>query len=530
MDNPRALLAIALSFLILLLWQSWMEDYGPKPPPVSQAQTDDGLPANTIDLSEDLPQAASPTMQAAVLPDVPGQVEKIASAQRVEIVTDVLRIVIDTRGGDLRMVDLLDYPKTSEEGSEPFRLMNDDGYPIFMTQSGFRVADGPEPTHHAIFQTEQTRYELAPGEDVLEVPFVWTDGNGVQVVKRYRFHRDSYEVELEYEVSNQSANDWAGRPYYQLQRTPMEQESRFLYTYTGGVLYSPEEKYEKIDFGDMEDEDLNREIKGGWAAMIQHYFVAAWLPPESSTERYYSRALSGERYVIGYIGSPLQVAAGSQSSISSRLFVGPKLQRVMEKTAPGLELTVDFGMLTVLAKPVFWLLEKLHSVLGNWGWAIIFVTLLIKIAFYKLSETSYKSMANMRKMAPRMKAMKERYGDDKKKLNQAMMDMYKTEKINPLGGCLPVLVQIPVFISLYWVLLESVEMRQAPFMLWLQDLSSADPILCAAASHGHYHVHSAKTESGTNGSSTSEGNDGFTGSLYRVFRLLPGRVGVVLGG
>jgi YidC/Oxa1 family membrane protein insertase len=282
-------------------------------------------------------------------------------------------------------------------------------------------------------------------------------------------------VEVEYRIDNQGTEEWSARPYHQLQRTPPQETSRFLYTYTGGVLYSPEEKYEKIDFGDMADENLSRDVKAGWAAMIQHYFLAAWIPAAEETQRYYTRALSGERYVIGMIGQPVKVAAGSEQITDARLFVGPKLQDVMEKVAPGLELTVDYGKLTVLAKPIFWLLEKIHALVGNWGWSIIFLTMLIKGAFFKLSETSYKSMANMRKLAPRLQALKERYGDDKQKLNQAMMDMYKTEKVNPLGGCLPVLVQIPVFIALYWVLLESVEMRQAPFMLWINDLSAKDP-------------------------------------------------------
>ncbi|MEA2093768.1 MAG: membrane protein insertase YidC, partial [Pseudomonadota bacterium] len=252
-------------------------------------------------------------------------------------------------------------------------------------------------------------------------------------------------------------------------------ESTFIHTYMGGVLYSPEEKYEKISFDDMIDGKLDRKVTDGWVAMIQHYFLAALIPETGEEDRYYTNTLSGARYVIGMI-SPLQtIAAGESGSFSTRLYAGPKLQDEMARVAPGLELTVDYGVLTVLSQPLFWLLNAIHNLVGNWGWAIILLTILIKLAFYKLSETSYRSMANMRKLAPRMKSLKERYGDDRQKLNQAMMEMYKKEKINPLGGCLPILVQIPVFIALYWVLLESVEMRQAPFMLWLQDLSSPDP-------------------------------------------------------
>jgi YidC/Oxa1 family membrane protein insertase len=470
MDNPRVLLAIALSFLILLIWQAWMEDYGPRPEPARQAAETESQAATPT--PTDLPTAPTEQAVAAAAEDIAVQ---LPEGERVEVVTDVFHAVIDTRGGDLRQVDLLQYPQSRDKDSEPFRLLEESAQQLFVAQSGLRAGAGPEPTHHAQFSVDQTRFELDDGSEVLEVPLRWSNGSGVEVTKLYRFRRGSYVVEVEFQVQNQSGADWSARPYHQLQRTPLQQTSRFLYTYTGGVLYSPEEKYEKISFDDMSDENLSRDVSGGWAAMIQHYFLAAWIPPADQTERYYTRALQGDRYVIGMIGAPLSVAAGEAKIGQTRLFVGPKLQHIMEEVAPGLELTVDYGKLTFLAKPIFWLLEKIHTLVGNWGWSIIFLTMLIKLAFFKLSETSYKSMANMRKLAPRLQALKERYGDDKQKLNQAMMEMYKTEKINPLGGCLPILVQIPVFIALYWVLLESVELRQAPFMLWLTDLSVADP-------------------------------------------------------
>jgi len=470
MDNPRILLAIALSFLVLLMWQAWMQDYGPQPQPVEQA-ADAETPA-AVQPAEDLP--APPADQPLTAPEDTVAIQ-LPEGQRVEVVTDLFHAVIDTQGGDLRQVELIKYPQSREKGSPPFRLMEESSAQLFVSQSGLRSGHSPEPNHHATYAVEQTRFALADNADILEVPLRWTDGNGVDVTKVYRFRRGSYVVELEYRINNRSGAPWAARPYHQLQRTPLQQTSRFLYTYTGGVLYSPEEKYEKITFDDMQDADLSRDVTGGWAAMIQHYFLAAWIPPADQPYRYYSRALSGERYVIGFMGPTINVAAGSEQTNQARLFVGPKLQHVMEEVAPGLELTVDYGKLTVLAQPIFWLLEKIHALVGNWGWSIIFLTLLIKLAFFKLSETSYKSMANMRKLAPRLQALKERYGDDKQKLNQAMMDMYKKEKVNPLGGCLPVVVQIPVFIALYWVLLESVELRQAPFMLWINDLSAKDP-------------------------------------------------------
>jgi len=471
MDNPRTLLAIALSFLVLLIWQAWMKDYGAQPQPQGVEQPAESALPTVAESGEDLPVAPDDTPPAAAKETVAVQ---LPEGQRVDVITDLYHVVIDTRGGDLREVNLLQYPKNTDKDSPPYRLLDGSPDKLFVAQSGLRAGKGPEPTHHATFQVDKNSFELGDGDSV-EVPLRWTDGNGVEVVKLYRFHRNSYVVEVEFLVHNGSDQPWSARPYYQLQRTPMEQENRFLYTYTGGVLYSPEEKYEKIKFDDMQDEPLSRDVKDGWSAMIQHYFVAAWVPPRDETDRYYSRALKGERYVMGLIGPTLQVAPGSEGSAQAQLFVGPKLQHAMKEVAPGLELTVDYGVLTILAQPIFWLLENIHALVGNWGWSIIFLTMLIKLVFFKLSETSYKSMANMRKLAPRLKALKERYGDDKQKLNKAMMDMYKKEKVNPLGGCLPVLVQIPVFISLYWVLLESVEMRQAPFMLWIQNLSAPDP-------------------------------------------------------
>jgi YidC/Oxa1 family membrane protein insertase len=474
MDNPRVLLAIALSFLVLLMWQAWMKDYGPQPQETAQTTSTpgtDAVPDTTAATGEDLPATHDDSGQQPAEPVT----LQLPAGEQVVVVTDLYRAVIDTRGADLREVDLLKYPVSLKPDSPPFKLMETSADQLFIAQSGLRVGKGPEPTHHASFSADSNSYELAAGSDQLVVPLRWTNGQGVEVTKLYRFHRDSYVIEVEFQVNNAGAEAWKAQPYYQLQRTPLRTTNRFIHTFTGGVLYSPEEKYQKISFDDMEKSNLNREVTAGWAAMIQHYFVGAWVPPADQPERYYTRALQGERYVIGMIGPSLTVPPGGEQSSAARLFVGPKLQHRLAAAAPGLELTVDYGKLTFIAEPIYWLLEKIHGLVGNWGWSIIFLTILIKLAFFKLSETSYKSMANMRKLAPRLQALKERYGDDKQKLNQAMMDMYKKEKVNPLGGCLPVVVQIPVFISLYWVLLESVEMRQAPFMLWIQNLSSPDP-------------------------------------------------------
>ncbi|NNG12038.1 MAG: membrane protein insertase YidC [Halobacteria archaeon] len=472
MDNQRLFVFVALSFVVLLLWQAWMEDYGARPTAETPAPATDSS-AVAVQPAEDLPVAAE-AQQAPVLP--PEELV-LKTAQRVQVETDVLSIELDTTGGDLRRVDLLTYPETTAADSAPFRLLNGTLPRLFVAQSGLRTADGEEPTHHAVYSAEQAHYRLADGADTLQVPLHWRSPAGVEVTKVYTFHRGSFKVDLEHRVNNSSSSDWRGRQYRQLQRTQTAEagQSTFIRTYLGGVIYSPEEKYEKIDFDDMAGADLDRKITDGWAAMIQHYFLAALVPEPGEENRYYTKTLSGARYVIGLISPTRTIAAGDSSSFKTRLFIGPKLQDEMAEVTTGLELTVDYGILTVLSQPLFWLLKYIHKLIGNWGWAIAILTILIKLAFYKLSETSYRSMANMRKLSPRLQSLKERYGDDRQRLNQAMMELYKKEKINPLGGCLPILVQIPVFIALYWVLLESVEMRQAPFMLWLQDLSSPDP-------------------------------------------------------
>ncbi|MDX1697124.1 MAG: membrane protein insertase YidC [Thiohalobacterales bacterium] len=474
MDNQRLFLFVALSFVILLLWQAWMEDYGPEPQPPSAVESADvtAVPAAG---GEDLP-ATPQSLPATTAPVTDSGL--LESADTIEVETDVFRIRINTRGGDLRQADLLDYPETTEPDSEPFRLLNDSLPNLFIAQTGLRATGGTEPTHHVVYSAEQASYRLADGADTLQVPLVWRSPEGIEVIKRYTFHRGSYLVDLDHIVTNNSGADWQGRQYRQLQRTQVAEtgQSTFIYTYMGGVIYSPEEKYEKIKFEDMLEQDLDRTITDGWAAMLQHYFLGALIPEAGTAEHYYTKTLSNARYVIGLITPAwTTVENGGTGVFNTRMFIGPKLQDQMREIATGLELTVDYGFLTVLAQPLFWLLKWFHKLVGNWGWAIVLVTLVIKLVFYKLSETSYRSMANMRKLTPRLQSLKERYKDDRQKLNQAMMELYKKEKINPLGGCLPILVQIPVFIALYWVLLESVELRQAPFMLWIQDMSSPDP-------------------------------------------------------
>lgn len=471
MDNQRLFLFVALSFVLMLIWQAWLTDYGAKPAPTPTEQAQTGAPATSAVPSQDVPagtvSSTTPTTPAPAVPAV------AAGGQRIQIVTDVLDLQLDSRGGDVHTADLLAYPKDAGK-PEPFRLMDDAAPDLFIPQSGLLGPGAPD--HHALYSADQTEYHLADGAKTLEVRLHWQNAAGLKVDKVYTLKRGSYAIGVRYEVENGGAQIWKGSVYEQLQHGEPAKAGRFgISTYTGGVIYSPDEKYKKIKFDDIAKQDLSRDFSGGWAAMIQHYFLGAWIPDATQTSHYFSKALPDKHYVLGLVSPQLSVAPQGKGVFTSRLYVGPKLQDHLAQVAPGLELTVDYGVLTFIAQPIFWLLKNIHKLVGNWGWSIILLTMLIKLAFYKLSETSYRSMANMRKLQPRMQALKERYGDDRQKLNTAMMEMYKKEKINPLGGCLPIVVQIPVFLSLYWVLLETVEMRQAPWILWIKDMSSADP-------------------------------------------------------
>ena len=486
METQRLLLVVALGLILFMIWDAW-EKYQNPPPPTTQTIAGEAKPSAAAGEvpSAEVPEGgpAATRSKAAAVPDQ--RIGVLQYGDRIEVKTDVYHAVIDSFGGDLRIVDLLQYPVSLDEPDKPFRLMNDTLPQLFVAQSGFAkrrpTADGSlvtAPNHTTRYRVQQTRYVLPDGQEALDVTLDWTSPEGVRFVKSYTFRRGEYLIEVRHRIENPTARIWRGNYYQQLQKSgeTVKMGIGSTYTYTGGVLYDNEDKYQKISFDDMREEPLNKTVKGGWAAMIQHYFLGAWIPPQDARLNYYTLALAQERFVLGMkMVDETVVAPGKSQELVDRLFVGPKLQHVLEKIAPGLELTVDYGILTIIAKPIFWLLEFIHRFVGNWGWSIILLTILIKLAFYKLSEKSYKSMAQMRKLQPKLAALKERYGDDKQKLQQAMMEMYKKEKINPLGGCLPILVQIPVFIALYWVLLESVELRQAPWILWIRDLSTRDP-------------------------------------------------------
>ncbi len=480
MDNQRLFLFVALSIVLLLMWEAWQEDTAQKNSVTTEAA------AQRLDSPKDVPttpaanQVEAAQEAAGQISDAPARtgLEPLAIGQRIRIYTDTIDVQIDTHGGDIREVDLLKYPISVDQPDKPTELMRDRLPNLFVAQTGLLAgSDAKAPNHYAIFTAKQSEYRMSPGQKELRVPLEWDNGNGIKVIKTFIFHSDSHVIDIEQKIINESDEEWSGRQYRQLQRSRPDgsNQSALIYTYTGGVISSEEKKYEKIDFDDMAEQNLSRDIKGGWAAFIQHYFLGAIIPEQEETNHFYSKAVGDDRFVLGLISPSKTVAPGSSDSFSTRFYVGPKTQSVLEELAPELERVVDYGVLTIIAKPLFWALELVHGVLGNWGWAILVVTLLIKIAFFPLSAASYRSMANMRKLAPKIQQLKERYGDDRQRMSQAMMDIYKKEKINPLGGCLPMLVQIPVFIALYWVLLESVELRQAPFILWIKDLSIRDP-------------------------------------------------------
>ncbi|AGY92830.1 hypothetical protein SPICUR_09555 [Spiribacter curvatus] len=475
MDNQRLFLIGALALVLLLIWTTWQRDYGAEPAP--QVESTEAASESAAPVAEAPPSSSSQADTEAAPAREPGNDtanDAAGSSDVIRVETDMLSVSIPLQGGNISQAQLLKH-SVSEDDPAPFTLLSPSS-PLFMAQSGL-VSDGGEaPDHQATWQASDDQYRLEDGQDTLEVPIRWRSDDGVTVTRRYIFERDSYVVRMVQEVENRSDSPWRAYQYSQLLRSAETEGPGFLgaASYTGGVIYSPAEKYEKISFGDMEDDDLSRDIDDGWLAMIQHYFLAAWVPPRDQAMRYYSRFDEGE-YVLGQ-SSPWQTAAaGETATFENRLFVGPKEQDRLDAVATGLQLTVDYGWLTIISKPLFIALSWIHDVVGNWGWSIILLTLGIKLVFYKLSETSYRSMARMRKLQPEMQKLRERYSEDRQQMNQELMQLYKKEQVNPLGGCLPILIQIPVFIALYWVLLESVELRQAPWILWIQDLSVRDP-------------------------------------------------------
>ncbi len=487
MDNPRLFLWIGLALLAWMNIIQWDRDYGAKPVAAAATPATSGAapavaPATgaTASTLPSLPSAAAPA--AAPAAGTPSQTSAIATvagaAPKIRVVTDVLDMDISLQGGDLLRADLLKYPQDKQPGSPAVRLLTTDDATFSVVRSGLRAADGrAEPTHLATYTAPATEFRLAPGAQELRVPLTWTDEQGVTVMKTYVFKPGQYAIDVQYDVQNASGADWQAASYVQFARHVFQQDRSMFdvesYAFRGPAVYDGK-KYQKLSVDDEDDAAFRQAAAGGWMAEMQHHFVSAAVPPAGETYDF-SLQREGEHSLVSYRGPLKSVPAGASATFSEKLFVGPKLQEQLEKAGPKLELTVDYGKLTILANPLFHLLEWVHKYVQNWGVTIIIVTILLKLLFYKLTEKSGRSMAKMRAIAPRIKAIQERYKDDREQLAKQTMELYKREKINPVAGCLPILVQIPVFLAFYWALLESVEMRQAPFFGWIQDLSSKDP-------------------------------------------------------
>lgn len=480
MENQRIILFMALVIVVLFMWESWKDKNAPPPMQTVQMQSEFVTPSSQITNAQplEISKLDTPVIQSQTAAPIAGLISEVNDSKRLRVVTDVLDMDINTIGGDLRRAFLLKYPISLNKPEESFPFMDDNLPQLFIAQTGL-LSNTSAPDHHASYSAEKQEYTLVEGQKELRVPLVWKSEDGkITVTKTYVFRPDNYLIDVIHEVRNDADEDWRGRYYQQLQRTEYDEpgKSRLLYTFTGAAISTPTEKYEKIDFSDMDEwKTAQSYTKGGWVGMLQHYFVAAWIPGVEELNHIYTRVVNGTRYIVGMSGEEKVIPAHSVMTFHSKLYVGPKDQDRLEEVAENLNLTVDYGILTFIAQPLFWLLKYIHEYIGNWGFAIILVTVLIKLVFYRLSAASYRSMANMRKLAPKFQMIRERFGEDRQKMSKAMMDLYKKEKVNPMSGCWPMLVQIPVFIALYWMLLESVELRQAPFILWIDDLSTKDP-------------------------------------------------------
>jgi len=491
--NARMFLWLGLVMALWINYETYQRDFAPTPPPPptatelaqAAAPTAPGaLPGAATTLAASVPQTVAPAPAAAAAPVADAAVAPAAASATpgtVRVTTDVLDLEISLQGGALVRADLLKYPRVKGEKA-PVQLLNVAPRQFYALQTGLSDAGagGARPTHLALFTAPQAAYSLTAGGsgDELRVPLTWSDpATGVTVTKTFVLRPGQYRIDLQYDVENRGTAPWVAASYAQILRDdPAVERSMFSvesYAFQGPAYYDGT-KYQKLDRSDAEDRALARDITGGWIAGMQHHFVTA-VVPEAGQQYRYTLQTQGEQYLLSTAGPATTVAPQGGATFKETLFVGPKLQSQLETTGPRLDLVADYGILTLLAKPLFWMLEKAHSMVNNWGWAIVIVTFLIKLAFYPLSEASGKSMAKMRVLGPRIKNLQETYKDDREKLGRAMMDLYKREKINPVAGCLPILIQMPVFFAFYWVLLESVEMRQAPFMGWIQDLSAKDP-------------------------------------------------------
>lgn len=463
MDIQRLFLFLIFSFSLVLVWDGWQRYQHPEQyvqPSVKVENT-----------TKNAPSALDKSAQVAI-----DQSSVSLQGKVIRIKSDVIEAEVNTIGGDINYLAFLKHPDTQDKTKPLILFQRGKETHNYVAQSGLLGKD--LPNHNSLFVAEQGHYEFVNNEERLQVRLKANNESGLKVVKVITFKRGSYLIEVGYEFENTSSEVVDVSSYFQLVRDSQELKgsSVFLPTYTGAAVYTDKEKFKKVAFSDIEQSkaEYPSQAKDGWIGLLQHYFVAAWLPKEGADREYFTRKLDGDAYAMGVILPGLSIKPGEKTTLGTTLYAGPA-ESGLDKVAPGLGLTVDYGWLTILAVPLFWAMTLFHSWTGNWGVAIILLTILIKLLFFPLSAASYLSMAKMRLVAPKLEKIKLQYAGDREKLNRAMMDLYKTEKINPLGGCLPMLVQIPVFIALYWSILASVEMRYAPFFGWITDLSASDP-------------------------------------------------------
>lgn len=479
MDVQRVILIAALALVSYLMVLQWNEDYGPSRQPEQQVTSSSAYSTDPASAVSELPQA-SDAAASADIPQTGTATEGAAEASAtglIKVRTDVLELLIDPRGGDIIQAALPQH-KAALHSTQPFILLEQNANRTYVAQSGLIGPDGPDANAagRPVYSSAQTDYTLEG--DSLVVDLGLTTDKGVEVTKRFTFFQGEYRVGMEYLINNPTEAPFQGVLFGQIKRDgssdPSQQNSMGMQSYLGAVFSTATNNYQKVDFGDMDDERFNVSSPDGWVAMVQHYFLSAWIPAPGTEYTYQSRKLNGN-YIAGFLSPTFAVAPGQSETVSATFYAGPKDVDQLKLIAPDLDLTIDYGWLWWIASPLYMLLKWIHSLVGNWGLAIIGITIIVKAALFHLNAKAFRSMAKMRKFGPEMARLKELYGDDRQKMSQEMMKLYQKEKINPLGGCLPILVQMPIFIALYWVLMESVELRHAPFYGYIQDLSQMDP-------------------------------------------------------
>ncbi len=477
----KIVLLIALAAISVSLWKSWQEEH----PTVSPANVATDTAQNTTvenniptDINDDNSAVTAKQTAAASTSSTAVTNDANDSGQIIHVHTNVLNVEIDTRGGKIIQANLPAYPETLGS-TTPYPLFTNNPDNRYVAQSGLIGKNGPATKAGPVqYHTDKFQYSLQPGENKLVVPMTWINPQGVKFTKTFTFERDLYDIKMTSDIANQSSAAWSGRLFTQLSRMNTPPTSKGLFhvnAYFGASYSTPDDAYKKVSFKKMDKNNVSANGVGGWVAMQEHYFLGSWIPDQTQKNHFYSKVSPSGMYTIGTLGPKLTVQPGENYQTTAQLYAGPEIAKNLKAIAPHLEMTIDYGWLWFISVIIFWLMQQIYMIVANWGWAIVLVTVCIKLLFYKLSASSYQAMAKMRNLQPKIESLKERYGDDRQKLSQATMELYRKEKVNPLGGCLPILIQIPVFIALYWVIIESVQLRQAPWILWIHDLSIKDP-------------------------------------------------------